>query len=316
MFYMKKIITAIITIALLLAFVTFNVSAEEPKNYLQKDAVWGGVAATSTVKDGIVTSKTTGVAWSSPSIPLLSSLKAALGDADEVEISIIFKAKVTFKAGSDAESASGSVLFRGTNTLTETENDAWNNAYAELLGDDEALFMMSGGHVLYYIDGIRCEMYPDEWTECRVDFFVTKGQLNCTAITEWTFCMDSFGETIAADIDTIEIKDFGVYLTEDVPEEEEEDKEVDKPVTEETKPTPTPTPTPKPQTPSLQTPNLGNNTNTDATQNADATPTVEPTETTDNSDMSGLIIAIVVLVAVIGIAAVTVVVVLKKKKQG
>ena len=48
---MKKIITAIITIALLLTFVTFNVSAEEPKNYLQSDAVWGGVAATSIVKD-------------------------------------------------------------------------------------------------------------------------------------------------------------------------------------------------------------------------------------------------------------------------
>ncbi len=312
---MKKIITAIITIALLLSFVTFNVSAEEPKNYLKSDAVWGGVAATSTVKDGIVTTMSQGTAWSSPAIPLFSSLKAALGDADEAEISIIYKAKVTFKAGSDADVASGAMLFRGENALPETGDEEWLEAYTELLGEDDPLFMMSQGNVMFVTDTI-CEIYPDEWTECRLDFFVTKGQLNCSAVTEWTFCMDRF-DSVGEEIFSFEIKDFGVYLTEDLPEEDGDGNSSG----EETQATPTPTPTPTPA-PAKQTPNLGNNTSTDkatdkVTEKADAT----PTQAVDNGGAEakdfpvGIVIAIAAGVVVIAAAVVTVIVI-KKKKQG
>ncbi len=305
---MKKFITIFLAFVLSLALAVPAFAEEAPKNYAE-NLKWEGMSATVEVKDGVTVATGIKHAWSSPTADILPSIKAVLGAETDVEIVIVMDIHATFIEGKEGEFITGNVLLRGDNGLDIPAADTgdWTEAYEETIDGEEPFFTNPDSNIRHHFGGIRAEMTDDEWITLEIPFTIQKIHVENTAVKNWKICFDGLSNPTI--VNTIEIKNFGIYLAdeyedaapEDEPVEDEKPQEDEKPA--EVTPTPTPTPTPAP-TPAptedapLQTPDLSSGD--------------EDTDNGDGGMNPGIIIGIVAAVVVIG--AVVAVIVIKKKK--
>ncbi len=314
---MKKLFTLIITVVLLVSVASLSVSAVEPKNFVAADATWDSFYATSVeTKDGVLTAVLdASKAWSSPSINLLPAIKDALGDKEEVEFVLTFKIKANYKAGTNIDSTSSKVLFRGTNGLYVTK-DEWAAVYEEMLDGEAPVFTNSDGNILHYIENSL--VYDEEWTEVYIELAYTKGQIECEAVTKWNLCFDKT-DTLN-ELESIQIKDLGIYLLDDAPEAEEggEDEGTTDEGTEDGGAEAKPTATAKPATQKPATQKPTQTKAPEASATAEATPGTVTNTSNGGSVFSDPAVVIVVALSgavVVASAATIVLVLLKKKKQ-
>lgn len=309
---MKKFITVLLALTLTFALVVpvFAEEATGPKNYAE-NLKWEGMSATVEVKDGVVTATKVKNAWSSPMADILPSIKAVLGAETDVEIVIVMDIHATFIEGKDGEFITGNVLLRGDNGLDipAAETGDWTDAYNETLDGEEPMFTNPDSNIRHHFGGIRAEMTDDEWITLEIPFTIQKIHVENTAVKNWKICFDGLSNPTI--VNTIEIKNFGIFLADEYentesedekPIEDEKPQEDEKPA--EATPTPTPTPTPAPtavptEDAPLQTPDLSSDGSDDGGENG-------------GGMNVGIIIGIVAAVVVIGAAVV--VIVLKKKK--
>lgn len=223
---MKKILTVLLTLAMV--FSLFAVSASAEAENLAKDLKWNGAATQITEKDGVLIASGIKNKWYSPYLDVLPAIKKALGDNDDVTIEISFETRATFTAGNEGSDFTSRVIMRGTNALTinpQEDPEGWNEAYAESIDGEDPLFKSDGGgNIMYYIG--QTEFNDEDWTEFSVTIDLIAAQVNTSALTKWDLCVDEMSVTDI--IETIQFRNVKVA------------------VYEEPDPTPTPEPTPKP----------------------------------------------------------------------
>ena len=324
---MKKLLTVLLTVALLFSMASFNVSAEaEIKNYMSKNIPWSyeflakGTNVAKSTENGETVYSFNGILnrYTSPHFNILPALKAAMGDADEAEITIAFDVRMKFTDAVDETfTSSCNVDVRAINAdKSYPTPDEWTNAYEDSLGDSEALFNKSGNNVLWYPNVARIPLKnTGEWYTVVIDMYFDREQLyNAVTGDTWLLGFDTLGglhqvtpEEIQAKYDSYQLKNIGVYLTEEY---------LDANATPEPTPEPTPVPTPTP----VATPTPDATATPDASQNGttDSKPTATaPADSNDDSvedaGLPWLWIAVGAVVVVGGIVAVVVIVSKKKK---
>ncbi len=201
---------------------------------------WSGFGLTVTEADGVITATNFKHPYDSPSIEVLPAMKAALGDDDDIEIFIVFDARVKLKEGNEGESISAQALFRGTNALDvkASDIDEWKEAYTDSFDDAEPLFINSQGNIMKYLQGV---IFTENWKTFVIPLELEGEQITNPAISKWTFCFDTMSKYEM--VENLEIKNFAITFEE--PEEEE--TPADKPATDkpaENKPAVNATPTP------------------------------------------------------------------------
>ena len=293
---MKKLLFAILTILLSFSLLAVSAEPDDSGNYLANTKWEAGYSKAVRVEDGVTIATGIDGAWCTPQLSIYKILLEAMGDNDDVELVFTFDIRITLKEDATDDSAGARLLFRGNNKTKFSEDDEWNEAYEEALDGEYPLFMSSQGNIMYYTgDSV---ILTEEWTTVYLELYFTRPQIENDFVTEWKFCLDTI--TKYASIASIEIKNTGLYLSDDAPEA---------PVPDET-PTPTPnnaTATPEP-TPWM-TPDLGQSTETEA-------PVVDNEITeADNSFNPVFIIAGAAAVVVVAAAAVVTVIVIKKKRS-
>lgn len=320
---MKKLLTLLL--ALTLVFIMAIPVFAEPENFLTNPQWTKGTAGSVTYSDGVAKATGFTAKYSAPDIDILPAIKAALDGNDEVEIAIIFDARVNFKAGATEKSTNAQMLLRGTSGIAgvspKEDPDTWYEEYDEALDGEDRVFTLSNGNILKYLsDPITI---TDEWTTfSQVQTFYA-AQVDNTCVIKWRFTLDRF--TTFDQFDSLEIRNFQVVLAEDaedlLPEKDEdevEDEKVEEPT--ENKPvatqkpqvqipaadeTPAPIVTPAPNT-DVQVNNGENPATTPVPENNDApAPTTVDTTTI-------LIVAIACSVVIIAACVVAVVIVKKK----
>ena len=187
---MKKILTLLLSLAIVFAFACPVLA--EAENFLTEPKWDKGTAGNVTYKDGVATATGFQAKYSAPDIDILPAIKAAIGEEDEVEIAIIFEARVNFKAGSTSEDTDAQMLLRGTNGIAglggKDNVDAWLEAYDESLDGEDRFFTNSSGNILKYAsDTINIS---NDWQTYSTTFFVTNGQVNNPSIIKWRFTLD------------------------------------------------------------------------------------------------------------------------------
>ena len=336
---MKKIITLILAVALVFSMATasFSVNAEaELKNFFDMDAVApvsvGGAEVSSKTVDGETVYSATKIdyRWCSMGFNILPALMEALGDDDEIEVTLVFQVKTDWtEAFAGHKTSCGPTLRAMGVTVPNADGDQWMSDYEDALGGAEAVFRCDDGkNILGAVSTKRVPLNDEAWTTYAVDFYFERAQLECTMTPNWTFCFHEMngahqpngteapkGKLVM--FDEFMIKGIGVYYTEDYL------ASVGTPTPE---PTPVPTATPEPEDDPIVDEGTNDGTNDGTVAEPTATPTARPTATptdeADNkddeqkdeeaADLTWLWIAIAAVV-VVG-AVVAVVVVLNKKK--
>ncbi len=321
---MKKLLTLLL--ALTLVFIMAVPVFAEPENFLTNPQWTKGTAGSVTYSDGVA--KATGFAakYSAPDIDILPAIKAALDGNDEVEIAIIFDARVNFKAGATEKSTNAQMLLRGTSGIAgvspKEDPDTWYEEYDEALDGEDRVFSLSNGNILKYLsDPITI---TDEWTTfSQVQTFYA-AQVDNTCVIKWRFTLDRF--TTFDQFDSLEIRNFQVVLAEDaedlLPEKDEdevEDEKVEAPT--ENKPvatqkpqvqipaadeTPAPAVTPAPDTDAQVNPDQNPTTTAPADQNNE-------TPATATVDTTTILVVSICCSTIIIVACIVAVVVVKKK---
>ena len=333
---MKKIITLILAVALVFSMATasFSVNAEaELKNFFDMEAITpvgigGGEAAKKEVDGETVYSNTKiDYRWCSMGFDILPALKAALGDDEDVEVTLVFQIKTDWTDAFAGHKTSCKPLLRAFG-CTDISAD-WDSKYEDALGDAEAVFHCSDAkNVIGQVSTKRVPLNDEGWTTYTVDLYYEKAQLECAETPQWIFCVDEMngahqpsgteapkGKLVM--FDEVLFKDIAIYYTEDYL------ASVGTPTPE---PTPVPTATPEPEDDPIVDEGTNDGTNdgtvAEPTATPTAKPTAKPTAEADNkddeqkdeekTDLTWLWIAIAAVV-VVG-AVVAVVVVLNKKK--
>ncbi len=288
---MKKVLTALLTLAIVFSLFAVNVSAEA-ENFA-KDLKWTAAATNITEKDGVLIATGIDNKWDSPYLDVLPAVKKALGDGDEVSIELSFETRAEFTAGNEGTSFTSRVLMRGVNGLTlkpADDPEAWNEAYAEAIDGEDPIFVSdTGGNVMYPIGST--EFNDEDWTEFSTVIELTAPQINTTALTKWNLCVDEIKLDDLTVINNIQFRNVKVAVYE----------EPDPTPT----PEPTPTPTPKPtDKPADGTENKNEGTSATPDSNALPTPDLNGNElgmvitvesTPDGSVVTGLSLTVCIL---------------------
>lgn len=267
---MKKFLTLLL--ALTIVFALACPVFADAENFAA-DAKWDkGTSGGVTTKDGVATVTGFVAKYSCASIDILPAMKAAVGEEDEVEVAVIFEARVNFKADSSEESTEAMMLLRGANGISglggKENMDAWLEAYDESLDGEDRFFTNSSGNILKYCsDTIEI---TNEWQTFATTLVATNGQINNPSVIKWNLTLDRF--TTFADFESLEFRNLQVVLAEDaegiIPEEKEEkptekpaENPADKPATEATSKPAVQTPGADAATPSQNEGNENNNVN-------------------------------------------------------
>ncbi len=217
---MKKFLTIILALVLACSLAV-PVLAEEPTNYAEGAKWTKGNAGAVTETDGVAVATGITNKWNAPNIDILPAVKEAIDGDDEIEITIAFEFRATFTKGNEGGSVSARTLMRGANGLPDLKgadnSAAWNEAYEESLDGEDPLFNNSNGNILKYLN---YEVdFTEEWTEASVSLFVYGSQVENECVTEWNFTVDNISEP--GIVETLEFKNFAVYLADEAPEIEE-----------------------------------------------------------------------------------------------
>lgn len=290
---MKKVLTALLTLAIVFSLFAVNVSAEA-ENFA-KDLKWTAAATNITEKDGVLIATGIDNKWDSPYLDVLPAIKKALGTEEEVSIEISFETRATFTAGNEGSTFSTRVIMRGVNGLTlkpADDPEAWNEAYAEAIDGEDPIFASdTGGNVMYPIG--KTDFNDEDWTEFSTVIELNATQINSTALTKWYLCVDEM--SVTGIIDNIQFRNVKVAVYE----------EPDPTPTPEPTPTPTPKPTAKPaDKPADGTENKNEGTSATPDPNALPTPDLNGNElgmvikvesTPDGSVVTGLSLTVCIL---------------------
>lgn len=227
---MKKFLTLLLAIVMVCALAI--PAFAEPENFLTEPKWDKGTAGSVSYKDGVATGTGFAAKYSCPSVDILPAIKAALGDEDEIEVTIVFDARINFKGG-ESNSTEAMMLLRGTNGisgLSGADNaDAWLDAYDESLDGEDRFFSNSSGNILKYCsDTIEI---TDEWQTYSTNIFAYAGQINNPSVIKWNLTLDRF--TTFAEFESLEIRNLQIVLTEEaedvLPEEPDEEDPVEEP---------------------------------------------------------------------------------------
>ncbi len=333
---MKKFLTMLLALAIVFTMAIPALAA--PKNYA-KDAKWVkapvacafGISSV-TESNGVTTVTGFPDEWSSPVVDVLPAIKAALGNKDEVTITISFELRATFFAGSKGSSGTARLLFRGENGIYGfSDADDWNKTYCETLDGEAPFFNNDGGNIMRHT-GTMVEIKDSDWSLVTTTLTLYAPHINNDCVTAWNLCLDK--NSMHRSIQSLQFRNLSLTVVE--PEAEPTKTPVvptkapatptKAPATPTTVPaTPTQIPATPTVTPVTPTETPANPTEAPATPTATATSTTAPTATAtatateppaDDSDNGGspaiLIVAIIEAVVIAG--GVVAVIVVKKKK--
>ena len=244
---MKKLFAIVLTLALAASMLCV-VAHAEAKNYVTHQ--WNADIFPGAIKlndDGTAEYSKINAGWFGPTLDVYEDLVTMMGDKTEMDITIKFAIKVRFKAGHEDSETTFNALIRGyaPQSLLDTlaDKDDWNDAYAESLDGDDAVFSSNSGNILTYLPEQSVTVNDTEWTDYETSLVLTKGNLNPKYFENMRMTFDTINDYEL--IDAIIIKDFGIYLTEEI----EADKPTPEPTAEPTathEATATPAPTEAP----------------------------------------------------------------------
>ena len=201
------------------------VSAEEntePVNFAAELA-WNKVVGTPTVAktDTGAIMKNLANSWDSAGVDILPALKTALGDADSVTLTFSVQIKATMKSGSEGAMLTARPLVRGTSTSGGLMDGAWNNRYADSIGDDPAVFAMSGGNIMGFM-GSEFTLSHNTWYTHTMDMKLTRGQIESNMLSEWYFCIDTLGGMNLSRVESVEFKGLILEFLTEAPDNTEQ----------------------------------------------------------------------------------------------
>ncbi len=314
---MKKFLTVILAFLLILTLgiTAFAETPDLPSGNKLLEEKWskllGDVVVTESTVDGKKVHTATGFnnTFHTPSINIYPSIKALMGNEEEVTVWIVFDVKhqgdeVDIKAGLKLRA-----IGLGDNLKTE---DDFLNTY-----DEADTFTFNSGNVYSTIAGKGELVITNEWTRFEISKTFSSFDINDNFWKSWHLCFDYVSDFNS--VDGIQIRNTGIFLEDDyqpvnVEDEDEDEDEVNDEVndegttdTEEEPEVPVITPTPV----VIQTPNV------DATpNNTPAGNQQTPEAGQNNSNNNGTTIILISAIAVVvAAAAVVTIIVIKKKKN-
>ncbi|MBR2860427.1 MAG: hypothetical protein IKB86_01125 [Clostridia bacterium] len=326
---MKKIITLLLAVAIVFSMATtnFNVNAEIQNFYDMEtmDPVGIGAEVARKTVDGETVFSGANIAYRYYSLgfDILPAIKAALGDEEEVEVTLAFEIHTKWAEGFEGRRTSAKPIMRVRGgSVANGDADAWNSAYEDALDGSDAIFKTTDGvNIIGRITTKRVALNDEGWSLFTLDLYLTKAQIECAMTSNWTFCFDEMNgahqpkssETKDGKLILFEevlIKNIGIYYTEEY-------------VAANTTPEPEATATPIP----TATPEPENNDGDAVEPTATATPVTKPTATAANDnindntnknegddDKAGLPWIWIAIGAVVVVGAVVAVVVITSKK--
>ncbi len=306
---MKKFLTLLLALAIVFAMAIPTLAA--PVNHA-KDAEWvvGPNVDEVTVANGVATATSSKwYEWSSPLVDVLPALKAALGNGDEVTVTISLEVRATAVAGSEGISGTARLLFRGVNGLPELaggdNQDAWNEAYYEALDGEAPFFNNDGGNIIQYA-GTMAEIKDSDWALVTTTITLYAAQINNDCVTAWNLCLDK--NSVYKDLQSLQFRNLSVIVAE--PEAEPTEAPAD----------PTEAPANPTEAPADATATATATATTAPTATATATATSGATATEapandDNGGSPAILIAAIIAAVVIAGCVVAVIVIKKKKAK-
>ena len=213
---MKKI--ALVLAAVVLSLVLSVSAFAQGTNHATKewDASLFPGASGAKQEDGSFTYTGIGNVWYGATVDVLQDLIALAGDKADLDITIAFWGKVKFKDGADLEETTVRPMLRAYATDAKSgiiaNPEDWSNQLSEFIDGETPLIVSDGYNLLTleFPEG-RMTLTEDEWTLYEVNLEFNTKNLSTEWFTEWKFTWDTV--TDFESIDSITVKDFGIYLT-------------------------------------------------------------------------------------------------------
>ncbi len=188
-FIMKKIITLLLTVMLVLSLMTVYVSAEK-KNYAE-GVKWDEFSCNisksgdSYIATGITSN------YASPAADILLALREAIGYNGLIHATVSFDVRATFTKGANVTSTPGRLIIRGVNADNSLNGPdgitSWTEEYTSALDGDKEFFKNSNGQVIAPFHNVTI---TNSWSTVTLNLDLTQNQINNNVINRWRLCFD------------------------------------------------------------------------------------------------------------------------------
>ena len=190
---MKKIITFLLTVMLVLSLMSVCVSAEE-KNYAE-GVKWEDFNCTVTKSGDVYSASGITSNYATPIANILPALREAIGDNGLIHATISFEVRAVFTKGATDTSAPGRLIIRGTNadaTLNGADSmQYWEEAYSNALDGDKNFFKNSNGQIFANYQTVSI---TNQWNTITLKLDLTQNQINNGIVNRWNVCFDKLDE--------------------------------------------------------------------------------------------------------------------------